>query len=267
MSKGVSTATIVSQSELIPGIFDLVIETPLAGEAAPGRFLALYCNDGSRLLPRPISICDADSAAGTIRLVYRAVGGGTREFSGMKAGETLRVLGVLGSGYPVGDVSGKNILLVGGGLGIPPLLFLAGHLKGLAGSGNEPATVSAVIGYRSIDQRFLDADLGNLADMTVASDDGSLGFHGTVVDAIRDKELKPDIVYSCGPMPMLKALASLCGELNTKCYVSLEERMACGVGVCLGCVTKTTRIDEHSRVRNTRICTEGPVFDAKDIEW
>ena len=245
----------------------MVLDTPLSAEAAPGQFVALYCSDSSRLLPRPISICSADAVSGTLRLVYRVVGGGTGEFSKLSAGDSVRILGVLGNGYPIDEARGKKVLLVGGGLGVPPLLFLAKKLSEAAGSDAAPAAVTAVMGYRNLALRFLSEDFSAVANTIETSDDGSFGFHGTVVDAIKAKDLTFDIAYSCGPLPMLRALASLCADKNIKCYVSLEERMACGVGVCLGCVAKTTGVDAHSLVKNTRICTEGPVFDSGDIEW
>ena len=278
MSKKVSEAKILKQSALAEGIYDMVLDTPLSADAAPGQFVALYCSDSARLLPRPISICDADKTAGTLRLVYRVVGEGTDEFSKLKDGDSVKVLGVLGNGYPLDEAQGKRVLLVGGGLGVPPLLFLAKELTEHLGTDRSspaaspgtfgpPASVTAVMGYRNLDLRFLNDDFSAAADTIETSDDGSFGFRGTVVDAIRDKDLSFDIAYACGPFPMLRALASYCKDKNIKCYVSLEERMACGVGVCLGCVAQTAHTDEHSRVNNARVCTEGPVFDSEDVAW
>jgi dihydroorotate dehydrogenase electron transfer subunit len=113
---------------------------------------------------------------------------------------------------------------------------------------------------------FLKEEFEAIADVKISTDDGSAGIHGTVVDAIREYGVAGDTIYACGPMPMLKALAEYAGEHGMEAQISLEERMACGVGVCLGCVAKTTKVDEHSKVQNARVCVEGPVFPAEDVD-
>lgn len=252
MSITKETAVVVSQKEIGKDIFDMVLSFPKgAKEARPGQFLAMYCNDATKLLPRPISICGIDAEAGTLRVVYRIAGEGTREFSKMKQGDTLEVMGPLGNGFTMKE--GKAIL-VGGGIGIPPMLELAKQLS---------AEKTVVLGYR--DELFLKDEFEKTAEVAVATEDGSFGTKGTVIDAIRENAITGDIIYACGPMPMLKALAEYASEHDMEAQISLEERMACGIGACLGCICKTKEKDHHTNVNNSRICKDGPVFDAKEV--
>lgn len=252
MSITKETAVVVSQKEIGKDIFDMVLSFPKgAKEARPGQFLAMYCNDATKLLPRPISICGIDAEAGTLRVVYRIAGEGTREFSKMKQGDTLEVMGPLGNGFAMKE--GKAIL-VGGGIGIPPMLELAKQLS---------AEKTVVLGYR--DELFLKDEFEKTAEVAVATEDGSFGTKGTVIDAIRENAITGDIIYACGPMPMLKALAEYASEHDMEAQISLEERMACGIGACLGCICKTKEKDHHTNVNNSRICKDGPVFDAKEV--
>ena len=253
MSITKETAVVVSQKEIGKDIFDMVLSFPKgAKEARPGQFLAMYCNDATKLLPRPISICGIDAEAGTLRVVYRIAGEGTREFSKMKQGDTLEVMGPLGNGFAMKE--GKAIL-VGGGIGIPPMLELAKQLS---------AEKTVVLGYR--DELFLKDEFEKTAEVAVATEDGSFGTKGTVIDAIRENAITGDIIYACGPMPMLKALAEYASEHDMEAQISLEERMACGIGACLGCICKTKEKDHHTNVNNSRICKDGPVFLSTEVE-
>ena len=128
-----------------------------------------------------------------------------------------------------------------------------------------PVKVTFAVGYRTNDTYLLE-DLKKRADVLISTDDGSLGTHGTVIDAIREGQAEADVMFACGPKPMLRAVKEYCGEKGMACYVSMEERMACGVGVCLGCVCRTTDINDHSKVRNARVCKDGPVFDAEEVD-
>ncbi len=260
------TAHVVRQEYLTGDILDLVLETPLAEEAKPGQFVDLYCPDSSRLLPRPISICDV--YAGNVRLVYRTVGSGTREFALLKEGDTVRMVGNLGNGYDLNTAKGRHVMAVGGGLGIPPMKLLMKRLHSLEGD-SRPASLTTVLGYRDSQSTFLDQEFDGYGKVILASDDGSVGIKGTVLDAIREAEKsrneRPEVIYACGPMIMLKAIGAYAEEKGIDAYISLEERMACGVGACLGCVVKTVRKDGHSQVNNARICTEGPVFAASEV--
>ena len=174
------------------------------------------------------------------------------------------MLGPLGNGFPLDAVAGKRILLVGGGIGIPPMLMSCGQLQALPEE-KRPVKVTFAVGYRTNDTYLLE-DLKKRADVLISTDDGSLGTHGTVIDAIREGQAEADVMFACGPKPMLRAVKEYCGEKGMACYVSMEERMACGVGVCLGCVCRTTDINDHSKVRNARVCKDGPVFDAEEVD-
>ncbi len=248
------TAQIVSQEEIAPSIYSLWIETKdIAAAAKPGQFLSLYCDDGSRLLPRPISICEIDKTTGQLRLVYRIAGEGTREFSTKKSGESIRVLGPLGNGFPLKE---KKAFLIGGGIGVPPMLELAKHLD---------CEKDMILGYRDANL-FLLEEFKKQGKVYVATEDGSVGTKGNVLDAIREHGLKADILSACGPTPMLRALKAYAEEAGMECYISMEERMACGIGACLACVCKSNEVDEHTNVHNKRICKEGPVFAAGEVE-
>ena len=216
----------------------------------------LYPQHESTLLPRPISICEV-LAGRVLRLVYRAVGKGTKEFSLYRQGENLRVLGPLGNGFPVSEGKDKKALLIGGGIGLPPLLELSKELKA-----KECITL---LGYRN-DDFFLNKDFERYSKVYIATEDGSAGTKGNVIDAARANNITADVIYACGPMPMLRAIKKFAEEKEIPAYISLEERMACGVGACLGCVCKTVKKDDHSKVNNARVCTEGPVFLASEVE-
>lgn len=247
------TAKVVGQVQLAQGIFALILETKIVDYAMPGQFINIFSNDGSKLLPRPISICEINKDYGTIKVVYRVVGAGTKEFSQLTIGDDVEVMGPLGNGFPLEE--GKAIV-VGGGIGVPPMYELAKQL---------PGDVIAVMGYRD-DDLFLTEDFTDVAsDLIIATDDGSVGTHGTVVDAMKENELDADVIYACGPKPMLRAVAEYAAEHDIKCYVSMEERMACGVGACLGCVCQSTEKDDHSHVNNKRVCKDGPVFLSTEV--
>ena len=254
------TCEIISNDKITEGIFSMWIKHDLSSKISPGQFVGLYPEDKSTLLPRPISICESDDDKKALRLVYRVVGKGTEEFSALTAGEKIDVLGILGNGYDLSTASGKkNITLMAGGIGIPPMLELAKRLKS---KGHSP---SIVLGYRDSDT-FLSEEFSGYGDIYIATDDGSKGFHGNVIDALAYYKLTPDIIYACGPMPMLRGAKAHGYRQNIPCFISLEERMACGVGACLGCVCKTTDVDHHSHVKNARICTDGPVFNAAEVD-
>ena len=251
-------ARVYRQQQIAPGIYDMWISTKLARQAKPGQFISVYTQDRSALLPRPISICDTDTANDRLRIVYRVAGKGTAEFSGYKTGHRVDVLGTLGNGFPLAAAEGKRVFLMGGGIGIPPMLLLASKIR-------NAASVDVIVGYRD-KELFLAEDLAKYAPVHVATEDGSVGVQGNVMDIIRVNALEVDKIMACGPMPMLRAIKKYAAEQGIAAYISLEERMACGVGACLGCVCRTKEIDSHSHVHNARICTDGPVFEAGEVE-
>jgi len=249
-------ATVLSQREAAPQIFDMWIRTSLAEQAKPGQFICIYPKDKSTLLPRPISICEVNEDKTALRVVYRIAGQGTAEFSSYKAGDEVAVLGTLGNGFPLEEGNDKKVFLIGGGIGIPPMLQLAKELT---------ADKQVIVGYRD-DKLFLKEDLEQYSKVYIATEDGSVGTKGNVCDAIAANALEADVIFACGPMPMLRAIKRLAAERQIKAYISLEEHMACGVGACLGCVVKTKEVDHHSHVHNARICTDGPVFEAEEVD-
>ena len=255
------TAVVASQRELAPQIYDMWIETGLAECAVSGQFLCVYPKDKSTLLPRPISICEVREDRRALRIVYRIAGQGTTEFSQYVQGEKVDILGVLGNGFPVEKAEGKKVFLMGGGIGIPPMLQLAKVLQGVTDREN----IQIVVGYRDA-QTFLREDLEKYGRLYIATEDGSVGTKGNVMNAIEANGLGADVIFACGPMPMLRAVKQYAEKKNIPAYISLEEHMACGVGACLGCVVKTKEVDHHSHVHNARICTDGPVFEAADVE-
>ncbi|MCD8197881.1 MAG: dihydroorotate dehydrogenase electron transfer subunit [Lachnospiraceae bacterium] len=287
-------ASVIEQKEIAAGIFSLWLGTEqVAKTALPGQFVSVYSRDQSRMLPRPISICEAE-ADGRLRLVYRVAGQGTEEFSRLRAGDTLEILGPLGNGYPIGlfGVAKENalsdcsqipggesasecstasggedgslweksrILLLGGGIGIPPMLQLARALQEQGG-----ARVQIVAGYR--DELFLTEELAAAGELYIATEDGSAGTPGNVLDAVQEQGITADVICACGPKPMLRAIKAYAEEKDVPCWLSLEERMACGVGACLACVCQSTEIDGHSHVHNKRVCKDGPVFRSTEVE-
>ena len=273
MSKKKETAKVISQEMLAGNIYSMWIETDIAKEARPGQFISVYTKSEARLLPRPISICEtgcinrpdgkitddhgtADSR-NALRIVYRIAGEGTRGFSAYKAGDSVDILGPLGNGFPLPEmIDGSDAILIGGGIGIPPMLELAKALR---------CNKTIVAGYRDADL-FLDKELGKYGKLVIATDDGSVGTKGTVIDAIRQQGVTGTVIYACGPTPMLRGIKAYAQEKGIEAYISMEERMACGVGACLGCVCKTTETDDHSKVKNARICKDGPIFLASMID-
>ena len=250
------TAKVLSQVCLAADIYDMWIETELAKGAKAGQFICIYTKDGSTLLPRPISICEINPERSALRVVYRVVGAGTAEFCKYTAGTSIEILGTLGNGFPIEAGKGKTVVLFGGGIGIPPMLQTAKEVQG---------DVHAFLGYRN-DQLFLAKEFEQYAALHVATEDGSAGIKGNVLDALKASGIQPDVIMACGPMPMLRAIKQYAEGLDIPAYISLEERMACGVGACLGCVAKTKQKDHHSNVNNARICTDGPVFEAKEVD-
>ena len=251
-------ALVVSQEQLAEGIFSMWIRTEAAQSAKPGQFISMYTNDGTKLLPRPISICEIDQEQEQLRVVYRVTGAntGTEQFSKLKAGDTLPVVGPLGNGFPLERAAGKKALLMGGGIGVPPILELAKQLD---------CEKQIIVGYRDA-HTFLREQFEENGSLYISPEDGSVGTKGNVMHAIAENGLTADIIYACGPTPMLRAIKSYAEENHIECYLSLEERMACGIGACLACTCKSKEKDHHTNVHNKRICKDGPVFLSTEVE-
>lgn len=251
-------AVVISQEMLADGIFSMWLRTEAANTAVPGQFISMYTNDGTKLLPRPISICEIDKEEGALRVVYRVTGEntGTKQFSEAKAGDVIPVIGPLGNGFPLEKAEGKKAFLMGGGIGVPPILELSKQLN---------CEKQIVMGYRDANT-FLKEQFDANGSVYISTEDGSVGTKGNVMDAIRENGLSADIIYACGPTPMLRAIKNYAEENGIECYISLEEKMACGIGACLACVCKSKEKDHHTNVNNKRICKDGPVFLSTEVE-
>lgn len=259
MSREKEKAVIVSQERLAEGIFSMWLKLRGAEKAVPGQFISMYTRDESKLLPRPISICEIGKDRESLRVVYRVTGTGTgtEQFSQMKAGEEISVIAPLGNGFPLEEAVGKRVFLVGGGIGVPPILELSKKIV--------CKEKQIIVGYQD-SETFLKKEFEKNGKVYISTEDGSLGTKGNVLDAIRENGLHADVIYACGPMPMLKALKQYAQKKRLPCYISLEERMACGIGACLGCVCRSVSKDSHSNVNNKRICKDGPVFLASEVD-
>ena len=254
MSKKQVMAEIIRHTSLSDGIFDMTLKAEeIAKEAKAGQFISVYLNNKSKILPRPISICGIDKEAGTLRIVYRTVGDGTKELSDYKEGEMVKILGPLGNGFTQKD---KKAILIGGGIGIPPMLELMKQLD---------CDKTAVLGYRDSDM-FLKDEFEAVGDVVISTEDGSFGTKGNVIDAIKEQGVEGSIIYACGPTPMLRGIKAYAEEMGIEAQISMEERMACGIGACLACVCESKDVDSHSHVHNKRVCKDGPVFDAREVE-
>ena len=253
---------ILEQKALAESIYQVVLEAPeIAAEARPGQFVNLYCDNAARLLPRPISICDADAEKGTLTLIYAVVGEGTEEFAAKKDGECIRVMGPLGNGFPLEAAEqADEIILVGGGLGIPPLLFLSRCL-------NAPEKVKVILGFRS--EAWMGTEFEPYGTVYPVSDDGATGFKGNAVQRLRfylkmQNHSMMRTLYSCGPLPMMHALQKAYENDETMdLWFSLEERMGCGFGACAGCPAKLRMPD--GSIKQQGVCKMGPVFPGKAV--
>ncbi len=250
--KTVESARVISNTNISADIYDMLLQSPqIASEAKPGQFVEVYTGSSEYLLARPISICEINGD--TLRLVYRRAGKGTEIFTHFKSGDKVRLLGPCGNGYTL--KKDKTALLVGGGIGIPPLLETAKQLGG--------GTV--VLASRSKDLIILKDDFEGVgAKVYIATDDGSEGFKGNAVELLRSMGLSADVIYACGPKIMLKFLNQYALESGTECQVSMEERMACGVGACVGCVIKIKNGEDWE---HKKVCKDGPVFDGREVVW
>ena len=243
MTQGIYT--ILSNDKIARDIYKMIIGGDTSAITAPGQFVNIKLE--GKFLRRPISICDYDS--NSITLIYKVVGGGTEQMSEMKAGDKLDVLVGLGNGYNISK-SGNTPLLIGGGVGVPPLYRLC---KDLICDGKN---VSVILGFNSADDVFYKDEFEALgAKVYVTTADGSFGIKGFVTDAMG--EVNYDYFFTCGPEVMFRAVEKI---VNTSGQYSFEERMGCGFGACMGCSCKT-------KYGNKRICKDGPVLYREEIIW
>jgi dihydroorotate dehydrogenase electron transfer subunit len=236
----------------------LELEAPeIAVAARPGQFVMLSVTVGeSPFLKRPMGINVIDAKSGCLRIIYQLKGKGTHAMSKLLPGERLEVLGPLGNGWTI-PAGMRSVCLIGGGSGIAPLLPLARQLEA-----EGVPNIEIILGGKSAEQIICLEDFSDQGKLLIATEDGSLGQRGMV-----DLYLKPtaryDMVYSCGPTPMMAAVARWAADSALPCQVSLEERMGCGFGVCMGCVCETKSADGH--ICYQRVCREGSVFAAEEV--
>lgn len=244
--------TIVYQRELAPEIFELVLSGDMVADMEVGQFLHLKVPDGSMLLRRPISISQIDKEKGYCHLVYRIEGAGTRLLSGLEAGEQIDCMGPQGNGFETAELmAGQKALIIGGGIGVPPLVALAKELqqKGLE--------VVSVIGFATKAAVILEEELAACGQVYVTTDDGSYGIKGNVSVVLNDLAFEPDAVYACGAAGMLAYVDTAFAQ-HPRAYISMESRMACGMGACYACVVPDKTTDGKTSLR---VCQEGPVFE------
>ena len=247
---------IVRKQAIAREIYSFEIGCPeVAAVAVPGQFV--HIRAAGFTLRRPISIGGIDREKGTLRIVFEIRGEGTAEIARLNQGDFIDMLAPLGHGFTLSD-DYKKVILIGGGIGTPPMLPLAKHYGSRA---------VAISGFRSAGAVILQEDFAATgAETILCTDDGTAGIHGFVTQPLKEiaEQGGVDFVYACGPMPMLKNVAAICKEYGIGCEISLEERMACGIGACLGCACRTQRNDEEYFAH---VCKDGPVFKAEEVLW
>ncbi|PEE70070.1 dihydroorotate oxidase B electron transfer subunit [Bacillus thuringiensis] len=249
---------VVNQKEIAKNIYELVLQGTLVQQMnEPGQFVHIKVAEGiAPLLRRPISICNVDQEKNEFTMLYRAEGQGTKTLATRKQGEMVDVLGPLGHGFPVEEAEpGQTALLVGGGIGVPPLYELSQRLvaKGVR--------VIHILGFQTKDVVFYEEKFAELGDTYVATVNGTHGTKGFVTDVIDNYGIDFDILYSCGPLAMLRALEGRYKE--KKAYISLEERMGCGIGACFACVCHLQ--EDPSGHSYKKVCSDGPVFPIGEV--
>ncbi|MCH5204328.1 MAG: dihydroorotate dehydrogenase electron transfer subunit [Oscillospiraceae bacterium] len=245
---------IIEKHTLAKGIYSVIIDAPeLADEAEAGQFANIGVPGFT--LRRPISICGIDRERGTLRFVFEVRGKGTYALAQLSEGDSLDVLGPLGRGFNIPE--GKRIVVVGGGIGVPPLLEISRETSSLC---------TAIIGFRDYTKIILENEFKeNNSETVLCTDDGSVGVHGVVTVPLEEvlKKGETAAVMACGPTPMLKAVIDMCGRYGVQCQVSLEQRMGCGVGACVVCSCMTVKNGEEYY---SRVCKDGPVFSAEEVK-
>lgn len=256
MNKKILDTTVVESVRLTDS-YALIKVTPSDKSALPdikpGQFVEVKIDGADILLRRPISVNFVDMKTNQLWLLVRKAGRGTSRLMEANVGDTLNLVLPLGNGFSLQTDKNKRVLLIGGGVGVAPLLYLG---KVLNDNGVRP---SFLIGARSKADLLQIADFERYGDVYISTDDGSAGEHGLVTgNTVLSRDF--DFFYCCGPAPMMKAVARVAKDKGVECEVSLENMMACGLGACLCCVEKTVR-------GNVCVCTEGPVFNLKELTW
>ncbi|MEH7528033.1 dihydroorotate dehydrogenase electron transfer subunit [Priestia megaterium] len=247
---------VVSQRPLTHNVYELTLQGELVRFMnEPGQFVHIRVNnDYLPLLRRPISIAEIDQTHEQFTMIYRAEGAGTSLLAEKQAGQSIDVLGPLGHGFPLDTIeAGQTALLVGGGIGVPPLYELSKRLR------EKGVQVIHVLGFQSKADVFYEREFLALGETYIATVDGSCGTKGFVTTVIDEQQFSYDVMFSCGPTPMLKALEN--NYTNKPLYISLEERMGCGIGACFACVCR----ESEDSTAYKKICSDGPVFQAGEV--
>ncbi len=254
----IESGRILKNSPVNPDSFEMILEVPkIARTAKPGQFVMVSCAKTGRspLLRRPLSIHDVNRES--ITLLYRVVGHGTEVLADMTVGGFVSVLGPLGHGFEITNSS--HHCLVGGGIGIAPLLLLAREI----GRVHPQAEITVLAGARNSQELLALEKFQEKCNVVISTDDGSEGHHGFVTELLGAMKATDLSVYTCGPTPMMKGVAVIAKEKGWDCQVSLESHMACGVGACLGCAVDRSSILESPDY--VHVCKDGPVFKAEEI--
>lgn len=255
MPKVAIDCTILENRAITKDVSEIIVDAPkIARQASPGQFIHIKITPGEPLLRRPLSLADADEKSGTLRLVYRIAGKGTAALAALKEGAGINCLGPLGHGF---DLDCRRPLLIGGGMGIAPLIFLARRLK------EQDTDTAVLLGGRGKEEMFWPPLFEKYAGKVfITTDDGSVGEKGFTVDLLPQllEENSYDRIFVCGPQPMMAAAAKIAAAAQVPCQVSLEKHMACGIGACLSCTCEA-----KDGGKRKKVCADGPVFWAEEV--
>lgn len=256
-------AKLVKKEKLLDGLYKFSLETKeIVDIAKPGNFIEIRINENlDPFLRRPISIYNIEKEKGIIEIIFQVKGKGTELLSKKQEGDFIDIIGPLGNGVFKFEKH-KNIAVIGGGIGIFPLYELTKEAKELN------LNIDTYIGFRNKELVVLEKEFENTSNnLTITTDDGSYKNKGFAIDYLKEnlKTKKVDCIYTCGPLPMIKAVKALAEENNLECQISLEEKMGCGLGVCLGCAVKTAESSKEDP-QYVHVCKDGPVFESKSVE-
>ncbi|QDP40115.1 dihydroorotate dehydrogenase electron transfer subunit [Radiobacillus deserti] len=245
--------TVVQKRTIAKDTVEMVLQGSTISFVEPGQFVHIRIGTGfSHMLRRPISIANVDGQEQTITVIFKVIGQGTEELQNVSIGSSLDVLLGCGTSYPVQGLELRRALLIGGGIGVPPLYYLAKELR------KKGVQVTSILGFQSKENVFYEEEFKNLGACHIVTDDGSYGWHGNVNTVIDSEQIPFDYFFSCGPLGMLRAVSTkLIGQPG---YISIEERMGCGIGACYACV-----VPAKDGKGFRKICKDGPVFPAGEV--
>ena len=248
------TGVIKTNSQIAEDVFEMVITTDTCKDFVPGQFINIYLDDKSMMLPRPISICDANEEH--LTLIYKVIGNGTKHLSSYSINQKVSFSTPLGNGYHLReDYDNRTVSLVAGGIGAVPLVGLANELN------KRHAVIDVFLGFQS-EVLLTDKFEKSCRNTYISTNNGSIGFFGNILDFLKTSKLIYDDYFACGPRVMLKAVCEYVREINRTVQISIEERMGCGYGACLGC---SCEINENGKVVKKSVCKHGPIFWGDEV--